>query len=48
MSQDSSAEYYRDNKERLEKSLSEEEKEKNDNMGVDDIKISLKMRIKHG
>ena len=46
MSKDSSAKYYQDNKERLQKkareryqSLSKEEKEKNDNMVVNKTKI---------
>ena len=54
MSKYSSAKYYQDNKERLQKknfrknyqSLSKEEKEKSNNTGINYIKISLKMKNK--
>ena len=53
MFKDSSAKYYHDNKEKLQKkaleryqSLSKEEKEKSNNMGMNNIKISLKMKNK--
>ena len=52
-SKDSSVKYYQDNNGRLQKraceryqSLSQEEKEENNNMGKSDIKISLKMKNK--
>ena len=51
MSKDLSAKYYQNNKERLQKegrkryqSLSKEEKEKSNNMVVNDTKISQKMK----
>ena len=53
MSKDSSAKYYQNNKERLQKkgrkryqSISKEEKEKSNNMVVNDTKISQKMKKK--
>ena len=53
MSQNSSAKYYRDNKERLQKRLAEnmkvflkKKKKKSNNIGVSNIKISLNMKNK--
>ena len=54
MSKDSSAKYYQNNKERLQKksrekyrSLSEEEKTRRDNMAANNINISLKIKSKN-
>ena len=53
MSKNSSTKYYQDNKKTLQKrdreryqTLSKEEKEKNNNMAVNDTKISQKMKNK--
>ena len=53
MSKDSSAEYYQDNKERIQKKLVKDikvflkkKKKKSDNISMNDIKISLEMKNK--
>ena len=46
MSKDSSPKYYQSNKEKLQKSLSNEERNKSDNMVVKDTKIYQKMKSK--